>query len=484
MIKVDQYHVIRHLYVVERLPQRAIAERLGISRNTVRKYCKGATTPAIRPRRRKNPRKLDQALDRIVSVLKTVDGKFTAKQRLTLPALDKLVNQGDNETISITTLRRAWKEFRRRQEEVFVPLVHRPGDEAQVDFFEVVACVGGQNRKLWMFVMRLVYSGLDFVSFYDHCDRVCLLDGHIRAFEHFGGVPARIVYDNLTPVVKSILLGKRVLQEAFRNFVGHYAFEPCFARPGEGHDKGAIESRGKSIRLKYLTPIPDVESLDALDRLVQEQFDHQLKDELSIQKGCEEIDRLLPLPQAAFECRKLALITLSSKSTFQLDSVTYSLPEHLARLSLNVWVGPRTLEVKTPAGGSTIRLERGLPGERKIQYLHYARQLARKPQALRQVAPELLKELGEPYRKLWRLLEPAHGALATARLFAKLMHVMGDDQHQLSKALEGVMEGLTAPCEAWPSPHQIEVPSRLSGHIVEQRAATDFNALHPELEAA
>ena len=78
-----------------------------------------------------------------------------------------------------------------------MPLVHRPGDEAQVDFFEVTVELGGERRKAWKFLMRLMYSGRDFVRLYDRQDQVAFLDGHVRAFAHFGGVPARIVYDNL-----------------------------------------------------------------------------------------------------------------------------------------------------------------------------------------------------------------------------------------------------------------------------------------------
>ena len=45
MIKVDQYQLIRELYVGEGLSQREIARRLGISRSTMRKYCRGEVFP-------------------------------------------------------------------------------------------------------------------------------------------------------------------------------------------------------------------------------------------------------------------------------------------------------------------------------------------------------------------------------------------------------------------------------------------------------
>ncbi len=42
---MDQYHLIRHMYLVEGMSQRSIAKQLGISRNTVRRYCKGEQVP-------------------------------------------------------------------------------------------------------------------------------------------------------------------------------------------------------------------------------------------------------------------------------------------------------------------------------------------------------------------------------------------------------------------------------------------------------
>ncbi len=155
-------------------------------------------------------------------------------------------------------------EKRRQEKEVYIPLIHRCGDEAQVDFFQVTVEENGVSRKVWKFVMRLMYSQRDFVWLYDHCDQLAFLDGHVRAFTYFGGVPKRVVYDNLTAAVKMRVGMKRELTERCKALVSHYLFEPCFARPGEGHDKGGVEARGKGIRLAHLTPIPRGQTLPAI----------------------------------------------------------------------------------------------------------------------------------------------------------------------------------------------------------------------------
>ena len=61
-----------------------------------------------------------------------------------------------------------------------------------------------------MFLLRLMHSGRDFAWLYDRQDQVCFLDGHVRAFEHLGGVPHRAIYDNLKPAVTKILVGSEL----------------------------------------------------------------------------------------------------------------------------------------------------------------------------------------------------------------------------------------------------------------------------------
>ena len=123
------------------------------------------------------------------------------------------------------------REKRRRQTEVFIPLVHRPGEKAQVDFFEVAVEEGSELRKAWKFVMRLPPSGRDFVRLYERCEQRSFLDAYVRAFGYLGGVPHRIVYVNLATAVKKIVGADRELTEHFTALCSHYLFEPCFARP-------------------------------------------------------------------------------------------------------------------------------------------------------------------------------------------------------------------------------------------------------------
>ena len=249
MLRMDQVHVIRHNVLVEGQSMRSVARQMEVSRNTVRRYLRASAPVRVEHQPRARP-VLDRVWSRIEALLDEWRPRTTAKQRVTGSRLHRqLVEEGLK--VGVTTVRACLREVRRRAAEVFVPLVHRPG-EAQVDFFEVTVDVGGERRKVWKFLLRLMYSGRDFVWLYDSCDHLAFLDGHVRAFSWLGWVPTRLVYDNLTAAVKHRVGLKRELTERFAALVSHYLFEPCFARPGEGHDKGSVEARGKAIRLQHL----------------------------------------------------------------------------------------------------------------------------------------------------------------------------------------------------------------------------------------
>ena len=236
-----------------------------------------------------------------------------------------------------------------------MPLVHRPGDEAQVDFFEVTVELGGERRKAWKFLMRLMYSGRDFVRLYERQDQVAFLDGHVRAFAHFGGVPARIVYDNLAAAVRRVQFPRRRLTERFEALVSHYLYEPCFARPGEGHDKGGVEGRGRGVRLQHLTPIPRGDSLAALSDWLQGEVDRHAAPRVW-ERFAEERPLLRPGPGVAFEARRVRAVSVSRSALVRVEGAWYSAPSRWAGLRRRALRGLRRAQALAPAHA------RGHPG--------------------------------------------------------------------------------------------------------------------------
>lgn len=490
---MDTIHVIRHKHLAEGHSIRRIARDLGLHRLTVQKYLAES-----------EPRRIDKLVrsrpvmgligPRIEVLLKEWEPRLHGKHRLTAMRLYHQMRQ-EGYTVSERSVRRYLAERKRRLAEVFIPLIHRPGDEAQVDFFEVIVELGGKKLKVWQFVMRLMYSGRDFVHLYERCDQITFLDAHKRAFEHFGGVPRRVIYDNLKAAVKRLLgLGGRELADRFIALESHYLFEPCFARPGEGHDKGGVESRGKSLRLRYLTPIVSGDDLEVISSEMLEKVDdgwsgrRHADGRLLSELFAEDRMGFLPLPAVAFEPALLRLVSISSSSTVKVQGVLYSLPERWARLNAKAWVGVR--EVRFCCLGEEVTRPRLPPGGRHVVYRDYLRELSRKPQAVRQVAPELTTELGEPYRRLWHMLEEQHGGHKAARLLAGLLGAINDHGAEsvgiaLQQALAAgsfepggtgrLLEFMSqTPAAALPEEH---VPPALRTVTVEAGCAADYDLL-------
>jgi transposase len=233
---MDLVHVVRHKVLVEGRTQRAVAREVGLARVTVRKYLDQAV-PTRKLEAAPRPRPVwDAVADRVQALLTESVRWPGGKQRLTATRLHELLLR-EGHHVGVTLVKDAVAERKRQRREVFVPLTYRPGDLAEVDFFEVLDHVDGTRRKAWLFLRRLMYSGRDFAWIYERQDQISFLDGHVRAFAHFGGVPARVASDNLRAAVVRILVGgARTLTPRFTALASHYLLEACFCRPGEGHD--------------------------------------------------------------------------------------------------------------------------------------------------------------------------------------------------------------------------------------------------------
>ena len=485
---MDQVHVIRHKVLVEKRPIRAVAREMKVSRNTVRRYLKEAE-PSYGPRPPSQRPLWQRVWQRIVELLAQAPQWTGGKQRLTATRLHRmLVDEGMR--VGVTTVKEAVAEWKRQRRETFVPLVYHPGELAEVDFFEVLVDVAGVRRKAWMFLMRLMHSGRDFAWLYERQDQVSFLDGHVRAFAHFGAVPRRIAYDNLRAAVRRILVGsERELAARFGALASHYLFEPCFCRPQTGHDKGGVEARGKGIRLAHLVPIPSGATVEAVSAELLSKLDARLEQGRDADgktigtRFADERSQMLPLPASPFQARSARPAAVSRRSLVAVEGASYSVPCEWNGLEVMAWLGPVDVELVGPTG--KVVHPRLRQGQRSIDYRHYVPELARKPQAVRQVAAELVRDLGEPFPSAWRELVDKHGPRDASRMLAKVLgHIPTRGLAQVAATVaEALRRGEPLVLALAPPPEEARVldeealPANLRAVEVESARAADYDAL-------
>ena len=112
------------------------------------------------------------------------------KQRLTATRLHDL-SLAEGFRVGVTLVKDAVAEWKRQRREVFVPLTYRPGDLAEVDFFEVLADVDGTRQKAWLFPVPTDDSGRDFAWISERQDQISFSRRARPRFAHFAGVVAR-----------------------------------------------------------------------------------------------------------------------------------------------------------------------------------------------------------------------------------------------------------------------------------------------------
>ncbi|MDQ2875515.1 MAG: IS21 family transposase, partial [Actinomycetota bacterium] len=256
------------------LSVRELAGKHHVHRRTVRQ----AVASAVPPPRRAYPQRPRPAIDAYAAVIDEwllADRDVPRKQRHTARRIwQRLVAEHGAALAEVTVSRHV---ARRRAElgldrvEVAVPQAHLPGAEAEVDFGEFQASIGGTMLKLWLFVMRLSHSGRAFHVAFATQAQEAFLEGHVLALAQLGAVPARIRYDNLKPAVVRVLRGRdRAESERFTALRSHYGFDSFFCIPGKAgaHEKGGVEGEIGRFRRRHLVPVPAVASLAALNELI------------------------------------------------------------------------------------------------------------------------------------------------------------------------------------------------------------------------
>jgi transposase len=400
VIRVSQWAEIRQMHMVQQIPKKQIARRLGVDVKTVRRALDSSEAPIRRVSPRRG-RRLDKYREQIVGWLEQ-EPKLTAKRirRLLVPKAGAVPGRTVREYVAEVK----GELFPR---EAYVHRSGRAAESLEADFGESWALIGGKVRKVKFFVATLPYSNVYFAKAYPVERLECLMDGLNEAFAYFGGVPERVVLDNTSLAVKKVLAGRdREVTEGFDGFRGEYPFAAEFCAPAKGWEKGSVETGVKYVRNNVFRPMPKVESFEALNELIVRELEADLDgrtvaDGRPVQEAwAQEREHLRPMPLHPPEACLTVSRVVDKFGNVRQDGVHYSVPiEHAYRAA---WVKLSHDRVRIVVRDRVVA-EHGRSfkvGDKVINPLHVLPLLERKSRAvseataIRQWAlPETIKQL-------------------------------------------------------------------------------------------
>jgi transposase len=331
---MDEWLEIRRRVLVEGVSKRQILRETGMHWKTLKKILFSSSPPGYRRTAMIRKPKIDAFVGRIIQILKA-DKEMPRNQRHTAKMIWRELEK-EGFTGRYTIVKDAVRELKDLGQEVFMPLTHRPG-EAQVDFGYALVKMAGILRKVAFFVLALPHSDAFFVTAFERECTETFWEGHVRAFEFFGGVPWRITYDN-TKVCISKIIGPRArkLTEGFKQLLSHYLFDPHFCLVRRANEKGVVEGTVKFARLNFFVPVPQVRDFAELNAhlrtMCREDLERRLWGKKQTKAQLLEEDRVAfrPLPQSPLEACRIVSTIANSESLVRFDCNDYSVPVEYA----------------------------------------------------------------------------------------------------------------------------------------------------------
>src|SRR6266702_3437318 len=417
MIIVEDYEAIRRAYYLEKKSIRQIAREQHHSRRTIRKAIQHVH-PQPYHRSIQQPAPIFGAFQHRVDELLAKNEILPPKQRYTTHKIYETVvaegYQGSESRVKLYVTQ--WKR-EHKPPDLFLPLEYDPGQDAQCDWGEAVATIGGVRQTVQVFVLRLCYSRRTFVMSFPTQRQESFLYGHVQAFQHFGGVPARISYDNLATAVKLAMEKgkgrKRTENRTFVTFRSHYLFESHFCTPRAGWEKGQVEHGVGFSRRNYMVPIPEAASFEALNQLLLERClqDDQRRvnrQPMTIGEAWEqEKPSLHPLPPFDYDCCELVTVRLTPYSQATFETNRYSVPVSRARREVTLKAYPFHVDIYDKAE-LLAHHPRSYEREQDIfDPLHYLPLLEQRPGAFDYATPikRWRKDWPESYHRMLAVLK-------------------------------------------------------------------------------
>lgn len=413
MIEVTQADYIRDLHFKEGMSARSISQMTGVSRNTISKILNAEDTQelGVYHLSQEKPSPVMDAVASIIDAWLEADKHVKPKQRHTAKRIyDRLVDE-HGFTGGESTVRKYVAKKRKKIKDAYNPLAFAHGEAAQLDWGEAEVIMGRIQRKVNIFCYQLSHSSMPFIMAFPDTTQEALFQGHHEAFTHLGGVPQRIIYDNMKTAVKKILKGsERVEQDQFTRMKTHYLFRADFCNPRSGWEKGKIENLVGFSRRNFLVPIPEVEDFQELNTLLWERSQKfakkkKLGSQTLWEVWHEEKDELQPLPLNSFECCTRRSVNVNPYSLVEFQTNFYSVPVKYAHKPLELKAFVDTIELYIPRTKECVATHKRLYSKNQESLVldHYLELLAKKPRALTNA--KVIQQLPSSWKRLLEFMK-------------------------------------------------------------------------------
>lgn len=494
---LDIRELLRHIQAGE--SDRQVARALHITRKTVAKYREWATQHDLLSSPLPSPEELvrllsqDTATPTRSSTPSSVEPYRTIvldlrERGVEIATIFRRLHDDYGYTGSYASVHRFVTHLEAHLPEVTVRIERQPGEEAQVDFGYAGLMRDPHNGKLrraWVFVMTLSYSRHQYVEFvFDQTVETWLLL-HRHAFEYFGGVPHRIVLDNLKAAIVKACFDDPQVQRAYRECAEHYGFLIAPCDPRQPQQKGKVENGVHYVKRSFLAgrdpaPLPEnnVQVLRWVEQTAGLRIHGTTRWQPLLQFRQVEQAALLPLPESPFEPVVWKQAKLHRDGHVHFDKAYYSAPCRYVGQMLWVRGDARTVRLYADHVLVATHPRATRPGERLTTLAHLppekADALSLTPERCReeagrigpatcQVVDNLLNERPldrlRSVRRLLRLAEP-YGVERLERACARALRFDAATYLSVKRILQNGLEGeetpsestpLTAQAQSWPT---------------------------------
>ena len=440
---MDIIYKIHRRHSVQKQTVSTIAREMGLSRPTVRKHLNTVEEPEYQRLQPASP-KLGQFEAQLTQWL-LEEAKLSRPRRRSahrlFEGLQEIGYIGAYDSVQRFVER--WKSGNTgpKPTEAFVPMLFLPAMPASSTGARSRWNFSGIMQTIKVAHFRMAYSRQMFVVAYPRETQEMVLDAHSRAFTFFGGVPARLIYDNLKTVVDTVYVGKeRQFNRRFLTLANHYLFEPVACTPASGWEKGQVENQVGNVREWLFTPLARFASFAELNEWLATrcrelaQRIHPTQSQRTIAACFADEQSLLRPVTAHFNGYVEQMMRVSSTCLVRVDRNRYSVPASVAGQAVSV----RTTadQIRIVAHGEVIAAHPRVLGRDQLicDPWHYLPVLEKKPGALRNGAPFVTWDLPTPIQAVRdRILKQPKGD----RAFVELLLMAG----------ETGLDALTVACE-------------------------------------